>query len=108
MLVKLGELDRWRNIENNSPSGLLELKLMTVKQSLIGIMKVFIEIVQDIQKDFQWTNINLQDEKVVPFPFFKNLEDEYEYVKANFQSKELITKEDIQKFLVNPARDFHV
>ena len=71
-----------------------------IKQSLTRIMKVFTKIVQDIQKDVQWPNINLQDEQPVPFSFFQKLEDEYQYVKAEVQSKELITKEDIQEFLV--------
>ena len=67
--VKIEELDRWRNIEKNAPSGLLgiksyDIRLHTldtnecrelasklkekVKQSLRGIMKVYTEIVQNI------------------------------------------------------------
>ena len=49
--------------------------------------------------------INHQYEQLGPFSFFQNLEEEYEYVKAKVQSKELIAKEDIQEFLVNPTRD---
>jgi hypothetical protein len=41
----------------------------------------------------------------VPFSFFQNLEDEYEYVKMEVQSKEIIAKEDIQEFLVRQAKE---
>ena len=50
-------------------------------------MKVYIKIVQDIQKDVQWPMINLQDEQMMPFSFFQKLEDEYEYVKEEIKSK---------------------
>lgn len=58
-------------------------------------MKFFTETIQDIQKDVQWPKINIQDEKMVPFSFFMKLEDEQKYVKVEFQSKEIIAKEDI-------------
>ena len=78
--VKIEELDRQRNIENNDLSGSLRIKAYDiilhtlaidecqefslkfkekVKQSLTGIMKVYIEIVQDIEKDVHCPKINL-------------------------------------------------
>lgn len=111
---KIEQLDRWRNIEKNVPSGLLgikayDIRLHTfptnecyelaskfqekVKQSLAGMMKVFTKIVQYIQKEVPWPEINLQDEQRVPFSFFQKLKEDYEYVKAEVQLKELIAKE---------------
>ena len=59
-------------------------------------MKVSTEIVQDIQKYVQCSEINIQDEQSVPFVFFQKIEDEYEYVKVEVQSKEITAKEDIK------------
>ena len=68
-------------------------------------MKVYIETIQDIQNDVQWPKINLQYDHLVPFSFFQKIEHEYEYVKVEFQSKELIVKEYIQEFLVKPNKE---
>ena len=58
-----------------------------VKQSLAGIMKVYTNKIQDMQKDIQWLDINIQDEQPVPFSFFQKLENEYESIKAEVQGK---------------------
>ena len=77
-----------------------------VKQSLARMMNVYDKSIQDIQRYLQWDEINFQDEHPIPFSFFQKLEDAYEFVKVEVQSKEFISKEDIQKFLVNPTKEF--
>ena len=77
---KIEEVYEWRNLEKNVPSGLLiiksyDIRLHTlatnecqelaskfeekVKQSLVGIMKVYTNNVQDMKKDIQWLEIDL-------------------------------------------------
>ena len=106
--TKIEELDEWRNLEKNVPGGLSIIKahdirlhiLATnecqelaskfeekVKQSLEGIMQVYTDNVQDMKKDIQWPNINLQVEKPVPFSFFQKLYNEYESIKVEDQTK---------------------
>ena len=123
---KVEELEKWRNMKKNILGGLPIIKsydiilhtLATnecqelaskfeekVKQSLAGIMKVYIDNVQDLQKDIQWPEINLQDQQPVPFSFFQKLENEYEFIKMEVQAKELISKEYIQELLVKPAKE---
>ena len=68
-------------------------------------MNVHIDNVQVIQKDIQWPDINLQDEKSVPFSFFQKIESEYESIKEEFQAKELISREDNQELLVKPTKE---
>ena len=78
--TKIEELDEWRNLEKNVPSGLLIIKshdiilhtLATneckelalkfeekVKQSLVGIVNIYTYNVQEMQKDIKWPEINL-------------------------------------------------
>ena len=85
------ELDEWKNIDNNGGCGLLIIKaydiilhtLATdeceeiaskfqekVKQSLVGIIKVYTNNIQDMKKNIQWPKINIQVEQPVPFSFF--------------------------------------
>lgn len=61
-------------------------------------MDVYEKTVQDVQKYLQWPEINFRDEHPIPFAFFQKLEDIYEVVKAEVQSKEFISKEDIKSF----------
>lgn len=117
---KVDELDRWRNMDKNVPSGLPTIKsydsrlhtLATnefqemaskfeekVKKSIAGMMNVYDKLVQDIQMYLQWPEINFQNEHPIPFAFFQKLENAYEFVKADVQSKEFISKEFIQDFL---------
>ena len=69
-------------------------------------MNAYDKSVQDIRMYLQWPEINFQDEHPIPFSFFQNLEDAYEFVKAEVQSKEFISKKDIQEFLVQPSKKF--
>ena len=48
-----------------------------------------------IQKYLQWHTINFQDEHPIHFDFFQELKDTHEFFKADVQSKEFISKEDI-------------
>ena len=125
--IKVEELDIWRNMEKNVPSGLpgikaYDIRLHTsatnecqeidskfeekVKQSIVGMMNVYDKLVQYIQKYIQWLEINFQDEHPIPFSFIQNLEDSYIFVKVEGQSKEFISKEYIQEFLVKPSKEF--
>lgn len=109
--IKVEELDRWRNMDKNVPSGLpgiqsydiilhtlainecqeLASKLQEkLKESLTGMMNVYDKSVQDIENCLQWPEINFQDQHPNPFSFFQNIEDAYEFVKAEVQSKEFI------------------
>ena len=69
-------------------------------------MDVYDKSIQDVQKYLQWPEINFQDEHPIYFSFFQELEDTYEVVKEEVQSKEFISKEDIQEFLVKPTKEF--
>ena len=40
------------------------------------------------------------------FSFFQELEEKYEMTKVEVQEKEVISKDDIQEFLVKPSKDF--
>ena len=125
--TKIEEVDRWRNMEKNFPSGLptiktYDIKLHTLptnecqelaskfeekaKQSLVEMIGVYDKLVQDVQKYIQWPKINFLDEHSIPFSFFQNLEDIYELVKVEVQSKEFISKKEIQEFLVKPSKEF--
>ena len=77
-----------------------------VKQSLARMMDVYDKSVQDVQEYLQWLEINFWDEHPIPFAFFQNLKEAYKVVKEKVQSKEFISKEDIQEFLVKPSKEF--
>jgi isopentenyldiphosphate isomerase len=72
----------------------------------VGMMNVYDKSVQDIQKYLQWPEINFLDEYPIPFVFFQKLKDAYEFVNAEVQSKEFISKEDIQEFFVKATKEF--
>ena len=73
-------------------------------QSLAGMMDVYDRSIQDVQKYLQWPEINFRDEHPISFSFFQELKDTYEVVKVEVQSKEFISKEGIQEFLVKPSK----
>ena len=125
--TKIEELEKWRNMEKNVPSGLptikaYDIRLPTldtnecqeiaskfeekVKKILVGITNVYDRSVQDIWKYLQWDAINLQDQHPITFSFFQKLEDAYAFVKTEVQSKDFISKEGIQGFLVKPSKEF--
>ena len=119
--VKIKDLDKWRNIEKNVPSSLpvirsYDISLHTLatnecqelasrfeensRQNLVGMMYLFKKSIYDIQRYIQWLEINFEDEHLVPFSFFQKLKDRYEKIKEEVQSKEVISKEDIQELLI--------
>jgi hypothetical protein len=67
-----------------------------VRQSLAGMMDVYEKSISDAQSYLQWPKTNFRDEHPVFFPFFQELEDKYEMIKAEVQAKEVISKYDIQ------------
>ena len=115
--VKIEELDKWRSIEKNVPSSLPVIKTYDIslhtlatsecqelaskfeeraRQNLAGKMKLHEKSISDIQRYIQWLEINFEDEHLVSFSLFQKLKDRYERIKAEFQEKEVISKEDIQ------------
>jgi hypothetical protein len=70
-------------------------------------MDVYEKSIYDVQRYLQWSDINLRDEHPISFYFFQELEDKYEMTKAEVQAKEVISKDDIQEFLVKPSMEFY-
>ena len=125
--VKIEELDKWRNMEKSVPSSLPTVKyyyirlhtLATnecqelaskfeekVRQSLAGMMDVYEKSIYDVQRYIQWPEINFRDEHSISFAFFQELKDKYEMTKVEVQAKEVISKDDIQEFLVKSSMEF--
>jgi hypothetical protein len=115
--TKIEELDKWRNMEKNVPSGLPAVKAYDIRllslatnecqelaskfkerarQSLAGMMDVYDKSVYDVQRYLQWPVINFKDEHPIYFAFFQEIEDKYEMTKEEVQAKEVISKDDIQ------------
>ena len=76
------------------------------RQSLVGMMDVYEKSIYDVQRYLQWTEISFRDEHPISFSFFQELEDKYEMIKAEVQVKEIISKDDIQEFLVKSSMEF--
>ena len=55
-------------------------------------MDLYEKYIYDIQRYTQWPDIKFKDEHMVPFFFFQNLEERYEKIKEEVQSKEVISK----------------
>ena len=125
--VKIEELDRWRNMEKIVPSSLPAVKTYDImlhtlatneceeitskvediaRNNLAGMMELYEKSIYDVQRYIQWPEINFRDEHLVYFSFFQDLEDRYEMIKAKVQAKEVISKEDIQEFLVKPLMEY--
>jgi hypothetical protein len=75
-------------------------------QSLAGMMDVYDKSVYDVQRYLQWPEINCRDEHPISFAFFQELKDKYEMTKVEVEAKEVISKDDIQEFLVKSSREF--
>ena len=58
-----------------------------------------------MQRNVQWLEIDLQQEKLMTFYFFQKLEKEYETIKVAVWGKDMISMEEIQKFLIKPAKE---
>ena len=70
------------------------------------MMELYEKSIYDFQRYIQHPEINFRDENLVFFCFFQELEDIYEMIKAEVQAKEVISKEDIQSFLVKPSMEY--
>ena len=124
--AKIEEVDECRSSKKNVPNILLELKsydimlhtLAThecqelaskfeekVKQSIVGIMKIYTSNIQEMQKNVQCLEIDLQQEKPITFTLFQRLQKEYEAIKAELWAKQMISMEEIQKFLIKPTKE---
>ena len=57
------------------------------RQVLIGMMELYEKSVSDIQRYVQWPEINFEEEHIVTFSFFQELEDRYEKIKEEVQEK---------------------
>ena len=69
-------------------------------------MELYEKSIYDIQRYIQWLEINFEDEHPVLYYLFKQLEDNYEKIKAKVQAKEIISKEDIQELLVKTSMEY--
>ena len=69
-------------------------------------MDLYEKVTYDIQRYIQWPEINFEDEHPVPYVLFTQLEDIFEKIKAEVQSKEIISKEDIQELLGKPSMEY--
>ena len=60
----------------------------------------------DIQRYIQWPEINFEDEHLVSYALFKQLDKDFVKVKVEVQAKEEFSKEDIQELLVKPLMEY--
>ena len=65
------------------------------RKDLAGMMDLYEKVTYDIQRYVQWLEINFEDEHPVPYVLFTQLEDNFEKIKVEVRSKEIISKEDI-------------
>ena len=70
------------------------------------MVELYEKSIYDIQRYIQWPEIKFGDEHPISFSFFQELEDRYEKIKAEVHAKEVISKEDIKKFLVKSSMDY--
>ena len=125
--ANIEDLNECRNKDKNVPSSLPIIKSYDIsvhtlatnecqdlasrfeenaRQNLAGMMDWYEKYIYDIQRYIQWPEINFGDEHLVSFSFFQELEDSYERIKEEFQVKEVISKEDIQEFLVKSEMEY--
>ena len=88
------------------------------RKSLEGIRDVYEKSISDVQRYLQWSEINFRDEHMVwpeinfrdehmvSFAFFQDLKDKCEMIKVEVKAKEVISKDNIEEFLVKPLMDF--
>ena len=121
--AKIEDLEEWRNMEKNVPSSLPIIKKYDIsvhtlattecedlaskfeendKKDLVGMMDLYEKSTYNIPIFIQWPEINFEDEHLVPYAVFQQLEGSHEKIKAEVQAKEAISKEDIQELLVKP------
>ena len=68
--------------------------------------ELYEKLLYDVQIYIQWPEINFREEHPISLAFFEELEDRYEKIKVEVQAKEVISKEDIQEFLVKLSMEY--
>ena len=58
-----------------------------------------------MQINFQWLEINLQQEQKMTLTFFQKLENEYEAIKVEVRVKDMISMEEIERFLIKLEKE---
>ena len=97
--AKIEGLKEWRSTENNIPSSLLVIKSYDIsvhaldttecrylasrfkensRKDLAGMMDLYEKYIYDIQRYIQWPKINFEDEHLVSYALFNQLEDNHE------------------------------
>ena len=125
--AKIQYLEEWRSTEKNVSSSLPVIKsydisvhtLATIecqdiasifkenaRKDLAGMMDLYEKYIYDIQRYIQWWEINFEDEHLVPYALFQQLEDSHEKIKEEVRAKEVISKEDIQELLIKPSMEY--
>ena len=125
--AKIVELKEWRSTENNIPSSLPTIKIYDITEYSMDIeecqnlasrfkenarkylalmMDLYEKTIYDIQRYIQCLEINFKDKHLVPYALFKQLEDNFEKLKAEVRSKEIISKEDTHELIVKPLREY--
>ena len=70
------------------------------------MMDVYDKSIYDVQRYLQWLEINFKYEHLGSFAFFQEFRDKYEMIKVEVQAKEVISKDEIQEFLVKPSMEY--
>jgi hypothetical protein len=125
--AKIKYFEGWRSMENNVPCSLPIIKSYDIsvhtlatteyqdlasrfeenaRKDLAGMMDLYEKYIYDIQIYIQWPEINFEDEHLVPYALFEQLEDSHEKIKAGVRAKEVISKEDIQELIVMPSMEY--
>ena len=124
---KIIELDGWRSTRKNIPSSLPSVKSYDImvysmateecqdlasqskenaRKDLVGMMDLYEKSTYDIQRYIQWPQINFEEDHPIPITLFKQIEKDFEKVKAEVQIKEEFSIEDIQELLIKPAMEY--
>ena len=76
------------------------------RQNLARMMKLYEKSIYDVQRYIQSPEINFKDDHLDYLAFFQEIEYRYEKIKTEVQVMEVISKEDIQEFLVKPSMEY--
>ena len=124
---KIIELKEWRSTKKNIPSSLSIIKsydIMVhsmdttecqdlasrfeeiVRKNLAGMMDLYEISTYDIQRYIEWPDINFEDEHLVSYALFRQLDKDFVKVKGEVQAEEEFSKEDIQELLVKSLMEY--
>ena len=113
---KIIELDEWRSTKRDIPNNLPSVKSYDIivysmateecqdlaswfeenaRKDLAGMMDLYEKTTYDIQRYIQWPEINFEENHPVPITVFKEIEKDFERVKAEVQAKKEFSVEDI-------------